>query len=139
MKAELVPGVTFTRRVCVDAARTIGFMGEEGRVYATPALVNDIETACCEGLLEYLDPGENSVGTRIELDHTAPTLPDMTVEITATISDVKGRRVTFAISARDPLDRIAGGTHVRFVVDVPTTLERLRAKAARAATAASAP
>lgn len=135
MKPGLVPGVTISREVRVGLVRTIHFMGDDARVYSTPSLVHDIETACCEGLLDYLDEGENSVGTRIELDHTAPTLLDMTVAIAATISEVKGRLVTFEVTARDSVDQIANGKHVRFVVDVSKTVERLKAKAAVAAAA----
>ncbi len=61
-------------------------MGEKARVYATPMLVRDIEIACRNLLLDHLDPGEDSVGTRVELDHLAATLMGMKVELTATIS-----------------------------------------------------
>jgi fluoroacetyl-CoA thioesterase len=132
MRASLASGVTFERRVTVDEDRTIGFMGKGGRVYATPALVRDIEQTCRDGLLGHLDDGEDSVGVRIELDHLAPTLLGMAVEIHASISEVKGRLVTFDITARDPLDQIARGKHVRFISDVQKTLERLKAKAAKA-------
>ncbi|MGB8265895.1 MAG: hotdog domain-containing protein [Candidatus Velthaea sp.] len=139
MKAELVPGVTFTRQIRVDRPRTIDFMGDEGRVYSTPSLVNDIEMTCYEGLLEYLDAGESSVGTHVELDHLAATLLDMNVTIDVRVAEVKGRLVTFEVTARDTLDEIGRGKHVRFVVDVVKTVERLKAKAARAsATAGSA-
>lgn len=138
VKAELAPGVTFSRQVRVDAARTIDFMGDRARVYSTPALVHDIEAACCEGLLDYLDAGENSVGTRIELDHAAPTLLDMSVTIDLTVADVKGRLVTFDIAARDALDEVARGKHVRFIVDVNKTVERLEKKARAVTAAASA-
>ena len=132
MKASLVPGTAFERRFGVDQARTIGFMGEAGRVYATPALVQDIEQTCRDGLLQHLDAGEDSVGTRVELDHLAPTLLGMAVDISAAITEVKGRLVTFEITARDAVDQIARGKHVRFVTDVQKTIERLKAKAARA-------
>lgn len=132
MKPSLVPGVVFERDIAVDESRTIGFMGEAGRVYATPSLVGDIEQVCRDGLLDHLDAGEDSVGTRIELDHLAPTLLGMTVAVHAGILEVKGRLVTFEVTARDPLDQIARGKHVRFVSDVQKTLERLKAKAARA-------
>lgn len=128
MQPSLSPGVIFRRHVQVDRDRTIDFMGEAARVYATPALVRDLEVTCREGLLEHLDPGEDSVGTRVELDHLAPTLQEMEVEITATIAEIKGRLVTFEISARDPIEEIARGRHVRFVVDTAKTIERLRAK-----------
>lgn len=132
MKPSLAPGLAFTRRLTVDTARTIGFMGEAGRVYATPALIGDIEYTCRDGILAHLDPGEDSVGTRVELDHLAATLPGMAVEITATVIDVKGRLITFDVSARDAVDEIGRGRHIRFVVDIRKTLDRLQAKAAKA-------
>ena len=133
MKPTLAPGLTFTRHVTVDLARTIGFMGEDGRVYATPALISDIEYTCRDGILPHLDAGEDSVGTRVELDHLAPTLPGMAVAITAVVAEVTGRLVSFDVTARDPLEVIGVGRHVRFVVDTGRTRDRLRAKAARAA------
>ncbi|MBM3565262.1 MAG: LysR family transcriptional regulator [Alphaproteobacteria bacterium] len=135
MKPTLQPGISKTRRLNVDRAKTIGFMGEDGRVYSTPSLVLDIETTCREFLLEHLDPGEDSVGTRVELDHLAPTLMDMSVDITATVAEVKGRLVTFEIAARDSVEPIGRGRHIRFVADVNKTKERLAAKRAKAKTA----
>ncbi len=135
MKETLAPGVARTARVEVDAARTIEFMGEDCRVYATPALLRDIEQTARDLLLEHLDAGEDSVGTRVELDHLAPTLAGMWADITVTVSEVKGRAVSFEISARDAVEPIARGQHNRFVVDVDKTATRLRAKAAKAADA----
>lgn len=129
MKSTLAVGLTHTRRWDIDKARTISFMGEEGRVYATPELVRDIEVTCREFLLEHLDDGEDSVGTRIELDHTAPTLLGMWVDITITIAELKGRAVTFEIAARDALDSVGSGKHGRFIVGVEQTVARLKAKA----------
>ena len=71
----------------------------------------------------------------IVLRHTAPTLLDMEVEITATVTGVEGRKVTFEYPAKDELEPIGGGTHTRFVVDVSKAHERLKAKAARRAAA----
>jgi len=132
MKASLAPGVTSTVGLNVDRERTIGFMGEKARVYATPMLVRDIELASRELLLTHLDAGEDSVGTRIELDHLAATLLGMKVEITITVTAVNGRAVTFEVSGRDSVDAICRGKHGRFVVDVKKTEERLAAKAQKA-------
>lgn len=132
MKASLAPGVTTSTRLTVDRGRTIDFMGEKARVYATPMLVRDIELACRDLLLAHLDPGEDSVGTRIEIDHLAPTLLGMTVEIAATVTEVKGRAVTLAFEGTDGIDAICRGRHHRFVVDVKATEARLAAKAAKA-------
>ena len=132
MKDTLQQGLTTTRRIDIDRARTIDFMGEEGRVYATPALLEDIEVTCRNLLLEHLDPGEDSVGTRVELDHMAATLEGMWVEITATVAVLEGRATTFEVTARDALDDVARGRHNRFIVDVEKTKARLAAKAAKA-------
>ena len=132
MKASLTAGVSATSKVTVDRERTIDFMGEKARVYATPMLVRDIEVACRELLLQHLDPGEDSVGTRIELDHLAATLMGMSIELKVTVAEVKGRAVTLDVEGRDSVDAICRGKHQRFVVDVKTTEARLAAKAKKA-------
>ena len=131
MKASLKPGASKTSRLLVDVERTIGFMGEEGRVYSTPNLVRDVEHTCRDLLLEHGDPGEDSVGTEISLRHLAPTLLGMMVEATVTVKAVEGRKVTFDVAVKDDLEPISAGSHTRFVVDVNKTIERLKAKAAK--------
>jgi predicted thioesterase len=133
MKQSLRPGISKVKRFSVDRDRTISFMGEEGRVYATPNLVRDMEHTCRDLLMEHADDGEDSVGVEIAMRHLAATLPDMEVEITATVKAVDGRRVTFELEAKDEIEQIGAGSHTRFVVDVAKTLERLKAKAAKRA------
>lgn len=133
MKDTLVPGLEKIRRITVDTDRTIDFMGDELRVYATPKLVHDVEHACRDLLLEHLDEGEDSVGTRIEIDHLAPTMLGMWVEVTVTIAALEGRLVTFEVGARDTIEEVAKGRHMRFIVDTAKTAQRLSAKAAKAA------
>jgi fluoroacetyl-CoA thioesterase len=132
MKASLAAGVTATSKLTVDRERTIDFMGEKARVYATPMLVRDVEVACRELLLQHLDPGEDSVGTRIELDHLAATLMGMSVELKVTLAEVKGRLVTLDFEGQDSVDAICRGKHQRFIVDVSATEARLAAKAKKA-------
>jgi fluoroacetyl-CoA thioesterase len=133
MKASLRSGVSLSHRVAVDRERTIGFMGEDGRVYGTPYLVRDIEHTCRDLLLAHGDPGEDSVGMELAVKHLAPTLLGMTAEITVTVTTVEGRKVSFEVSAKDDLEQICTGSHIRFVVDVGKTIERLKAKAAKLA------
>jgi fluoroacetyl-CoA thioesterase len=131
MKDSIRPGVSLVNRIQIDRDRTIGFMGEEGRVYATPRLLHDIEHTCRDLLLEHSDADEDSVGIEVSIRHLAPTLPGMTVEITATVRAVEGRKVTFDVAAKDDLDPICSGMHSRFVVDKGKTLARLKEKAAK--------
>ena len=133
MKPSLVPGVSAVNRIVVDKTKTIAFMGEEGRVYATPYLIGNIETTCRNLILAHADADEDSVGMEVAVKHLAPTLPGMTVEITVAVTAVEGRKVVFAVTARDDLDTISSGSHARFVVDRAKTVERLKAKAAKLA------
>lgn len=133
MKTSLVTGIASTTKLTVDRDRTIDFMGEDARVYATPMLVRDIEIACRDLLLEHLDPGEDSVGTRVEIDHIAATLLGMPVEISVKLVELSGRAATLEIEARDSVEPICRGRHSRFIVDVAKTAQRLAAKAQKAA------
>lgn len=132
MKGSLVAGLSTVRELTVDRERTIDFMGEAARVYATPMMVRDIELTCRELLLAYLDAGEDSVGTRVEIDHLAATLLGMKVRIEAKVTEVNGRAVTFEVSAHDGIDAICRCKHGRFVVDLKKTEQRLAAKALKA-------
>jgi predicted thioesterase len=133
MKSSLRPGVSRINRFVVNRERTISFMGEDARTYATPSMILDIEHTCRELVLEHADAGEDSVGMEVAIKHLAPTLMGMTVEVTARVTAVDGRKVTFEVAAQDELDAICAGTHTRFVVDKAKTFERLKAKAARRA------
>jgi fluoroacetyl-CoA thioesterase len=135
MKSSLQPGVALKKTVTVDRPRTIGFMGEEARVYATPSMILDIEQTCRELILQHADAGEDSVGIDVSVKHLAASLLGMAVEIDVKITAVEGRKVTFEVAVKDAFDAICAGTHARFIVDVQKTIERLRAKAAKAAAA----
>lgn len=132
MKASLQKGLSTTKKLLVDESRCIGFMGKEGMVYATPRMVSDVEYACRDFLLEHLDPGEDSVGTHVSIDHLAATPLGLEVQVEVEIREIDRRKVTFAFSVKDPVEEVGRGTHVRFVVETAKTRERLAAKRAKA-------
>jgi predicted thioesterase len=121
------------KRIAIDRDRTIGFMGEDARVYATPRLISDIEHTCRDLIVAHADSGEDSVGMEVAVKHLAPTLAGSTVEITVKVTAVDGRKVAFDVSAKDELDTVSAGTHTRFVVDVARTKDRLKSKAEKLA------
>jgi predicted thioesterase len=132
MKSSLAPGLSFKKELVVDESRCIGFMGKEGMVYATPRMVSDVEYACRDYLLQHLDPGEDSVGSHVSLDHLAATPLGLKVTIEAKIVEVDRRKVVFEFSARDTVEEVGRGKHVRFVVENAKRAERLAAKKAKA-------
>ena len=132
MKPSLKVGLSTEKQIAVDEGRCIGFMGREGMVYATPRMVSDVEYTCRDFLLEHLDPGEDSVGAHVSIDHLAATPLGLSVSIRIRIAEVDRRKVTFEFSVRDPIEEVGRGKHVRFVVDTAKTRERLAAKRAKA-------
>lgn len=132
MKDSLKPGLTGTRQFAVDEPRTISFMGDEGRVYATPSMVRDVEQTCRDWLLDHLDDGEDSVGTRVEINHIAATPLGMDVVVEITLAKVDKRAVRFDFTVRDSEEEVGNGSHSRFVIDTASTFERMKAKIGRA-------
>ena len=125
MKPSLQPGLSHTRRITVDESRVIEFMGADCRVYATPRIISDVEYACRDFLLQHLDPGEDSVGTKVNWEHVGPALLGESVTVSVKVVQVDGRRVTFEASVAAGADAVAHGTHERFVVDVQKVRDRL--------------
>src|SRR3974377_381626 len=103
MKPSLRPGVSRTNRIEIGRERTISFMGEEARTYATPSMILDIEQTCRELILEHADAGEGSVGMEVAIKHLAPTLLGMTVEVTGHVASVEGRKIIFEVVVKDEL------------------------------------
>ena len=132
MSEPLKAGLSATRRFVIDRDRTISFMGEDCRVYATPKLMYDMEVVCRDLLLAHIEPGKDSVGTRVELDHVGASLLGMWVDISVTLTAIDGNAASFDFTARDALEEIARGKHNRFIVGIEKTAQRLKAKLAKA-------
>ncbi|MGI9525244.1 MAG: thioesterase family protein [Hyphomicrobiaceae bacterium] len=131
MKDTLVPGIEYTREIVVDESRAIDFMGKDLRVYATPNVVHDLEYACRDLILEHLDTGEDSVGAKVEIEHTRPTPLGFGVTHKARVDSVDGRRVICKIEIYDEIEKVATATHTRFIVAVDrlkTAIAEKRAK-----------
>jgi predicted thioesterase len=132
MKQSLKAGSS-TRRACRSTSRAASASWErKGAVYATPRMVSDVEYTCREFLLEHLDPGEDSVGAHVSIDHLAPTPMGLAATIELAVAEVDRRKVVFTFSVKDPVEEVGRGRHVRFVVDTAKTRERLAAKRAKA-------
>jgi len=125
MKASLVPGIVYEKEFTVPEDKTVPHLFPEApefqsmpRVLATGYLVGLIEWSCIEALTPHIDwPAEQTVGTHIDISHTAATPPGLTVKVTVELVEVDRRRLRFAVSAHDGVDAITKGFHERFVID----------------------
>ncbi len=97
-------------------------------VLATPVMVLVMENAALNAIRGYLEPGESAVGTAIDIRHLAPTPVGQQVTAEAEVTSVEGRRIVFAVSARDEFEDIGKGIHERVVVNLDRVAERLKAK-----------
>ena len=131
MKDTLQPGLEDARDWKVDTERTIGFMGDELRVYATPWMVRDIEETSRLLVGAHLDEGEESVGAHVSVDHLGATLLGMTAAVSVRVAEVDGRRVTLDAEVHDGVELVGKARHVRFVIDRERQRERLERKRAR--------
>jgi fluoroacetyl-CoA thioesterase len=130
MKDSLQSGLEATRQFEIDTGRTISFMGEDLRVYATPYMVRDIEETSRLLIQEHLDEGEETVGAHVSVDHLGASLLGMTSTVTAKIVDVEGQRVTLEVEVHDGMDLVGKAKHVRFVIDRDRQKARLEKKRA---------
>jgi fluoroacetyl-CoA thioesterase len=98
-------------------------------VLATGYLVALAEWACIELIKPHLDwPREQSLGTQVSLSHLAATPPGLEVELQVRLTAVEGRKLTFAVSAHDGVDRIAEGTHERHTIDAERFARKVASK-----------
>jgi fluoroacetyl-CoA thioesterase len=127
--SKLHPGLSGTHTVVVTPDRLATVVGSgNAPVYASPMLIAAMEAASVACVEHLLPDGFQSLGTHLDVAHTAPTPLGLTVTATATLTAVVGRKLTFAVSAHDGVEAIGSGTHTRIVVDTPRFMVRVTAK-----------
>jgi fluoroacetyl-CoA thioesterase len=139
MNPEIKPGLRHVQTIAVDDRLTVPALSREFAgfadmppVFATAFLVGFIEWTAIEALRPYLEPGERSLGTRVDISHVAATPTGMTVSVEVEIVEVHGRKVRFKASCRDDVDLIGEGFHERAVIDAATFAARMAAKRTKA-------
>jgi Predicted thioesterase len=112
-----------------NTARTVGSGGLE--VFATPALIALAEKTAFESVLPYLEKGQGTVGTHIDIKHIAATPVGMKVVCETELIEVdsiKHRRLVFSVNIYDEVEKIAEGTHERFIIDNDRFMEKAERK-----------
>jgi len=139
MRPGLKAGDRGTFSFTVTGAQTVPRLYPEARkfrempeVFATGFMVGLMEWACLEQLAPFMEEGEGSLGTHIDVSHTAPTPPGLTVRVETEVESVEGRFVWFRVRADDGVDRIGEGRHQRAIVRWDRFVPKAMAKAGRA-------
>ena len=139
MKSTLQPGLSHQFKFRVPENKTVPALYPEApefqqmpRVFATGFMVGLLEWACLQAINPHLDwPAEQTLGTHIDVSHTAATPPGFEVTVKVRLISVEGKRLKFEVEAHDGIDPIAKGTHERYVVDQARFVERVEQKAGK--------
>ncbi len=131
--AQIPVGARARLHLLVTGEFAIDFLGNDAaRVLATPFLIGHLELAARDAVKEYLEEGFDTVGTHVELRHLAAVPLGMAVTCYAEVTGVEDRRVRFRVWAEDEQEKVAEGTHERFIINVERFAARVVAKAQRA-------
>jgi len=128
---KIKPGLKGATEIIVGTRDTAPHIGSgKIKVLATPVMVNLIEAAALNAVERFLPEGHQTVGTRLDITHTAATPVGMRVIARAELVKVDGRRLTFRVSAEDEKEPIGEGVHERIIVNVARFDKRTQEKAA---------
>ena len=99
-------------------------------VFGTPFMAAMMENAALTALQPFLEEGQGSVGTRLDISHDAPTPVGMKVWAEAEITAVSenGKMVDFRVSAWDEKGPIGKGTHTRAIIQNEKFLAKCNSK-----------
>ncbi len=135
MKDTIKPGLEHSFSFMVTKEKTVPYVYPESdlfrempEVFATAYMVGFMEWACMEALRPYLEEGERTLGTMINITHQAATPPGMIVTAHVKCLEVDGKRTLWEIETRDEVEVIGKGTHERFTVNNEKFSARVAAK-----------
>lgn len=97
-------------------------------VFATPMMVALMEQTCAESVTPFLQEGESTVGTHIDISHCSATPVGLKVWCESELVEVDRRRLTFAVKAYDEAGLIGEGRHERFVIDNAKFMAKVNGK-----------
>ena len=129
MVAMADPGATLERKKIVTEQDAISFLGEDVKPsLASPRMIGHMEFTARDAVLPHLEPGQDTVGTHVNVSHLAATPLGDEVTYRATLIVVEGRKLTFEVEARDSRQVVGQGTHERFIIDVKRFAAGLKKK-----------
>ena len=126
----LTPGIKGSASCVVgpeDTAKALGSGAVD--VFSTPKLVALMEKAALLSVRDYLDEGMDTVGTHLDISHSAATPVGMTVRAESELIEVDRRRLVFSVKAWDETELVGKGTHERFIIDRDKFLAKCSSKA----------
>ncbi|MBR3094790.1 MAG: thioesterase family protein [Clostridia bacterium] len=125
----LTPGIKGKQTVTVTHEQTAAHYGSGAlEVFATPAMVALLEETAWKSVQPYLEPGQGTVGTRVDVRHLAPTPLGGKVTCESELVEIDRRRLVFQVEIYDEKTKVGEGIHERFVIQSDKFLAAANAK-----------
>ena len=125
-------GIKGKAETVVTENNTAKFVGSGSlEVFATPSMVGLMEQASQMSVAPYLEDGQGTVGTKLEITHDAATPLGMKVWAESELVEIDRRRLVFEVKAFDECGQIGAGRHERFIIDNAKFIAKANAKAAK--------
>lgn len=125
----LEAGIKGYGETVVSHDNTAKFAGSgELEVFATPAMIALMEQTCQQSVAPYLEEGQGTVGTHLDISHDAATPLGMKVHVDSVLTEADGRKLVFDVKAYDECGLIGQGRHERFVIYNEKFLAKVNAK-----------
>lgn len=122
-------GITEKQTIVVTEDKTAAVLGSGGLfVFATPAMIALMENTASKSVADALEEGQGTVGTLIEVKHTAATPVGMEVTCETKLVEVDRKRLVFEVKAYDAAGVIGEGVHERFIIDNEKFMAKAEAK-----------
>ncbi len=113
----------------VTPDRCAGAVGSgELDVFATPSMIALIEETAWRSVAPYLQPGEGTVGTALDVRHLAATPVGLKVVCETELTLTDRRRLVFTVRVYDPFGLVGEGTHERFVIQYDRFMKKVDEK-----------
>lgn len=87
------------------------------KVYATAMMIALMEKAAVLSVEPYLEEGQGTVGTHVNMSHCSATPVGMKVWAETELIEIDKRKLTFKVAAYDERGLIGEGLHERFIID----------------------
>ena len=125
----LQPGIKGKQTITVTHEQTAAHYGSGAlEVFATPAMVALLEETAWRSVQPYLEEGQATVGTRVDIRHLAATPLGGKVTCESELVEVDRRRLVFKVEVFDEKTKVGEGIHERFVIQSDKFLAAARAK-----------
>ena len=97
-------------------------------VYATPNMITLIVNTASASVEEYLEEGQGTVGTFVNVKHLAATPIGMSVTCETELTQVDRKRLVFETKVYDESELIGEGIHERFIIDKEKFMKKAEGK-----------